>query len=160
VSDSVEDRVYALVTEECGIGREKLTPNTSLSCDLGMEGDDDVEFFKKFSLEFSLDLKALGEDWRHYFATEGVPIGTALLVVIPGSIISIGLIRIFSRLPDWICFIFSFSLWLVGFGFWSRWRNKHRDPQITIQDLIDSVRVGTWTKEAPGRTKKTVAAKS
>jgi hypothetical protein len=49
MTDSIDERVYAFVAEERGVRREKLVSRTTLSHDLGMEGDDAVEFFEQFS---------------------------------------------------------------------------------------------------------------
>src|SRR5271170_715616 len=86
--DSIEDRVYALVAEERGVRREKLASSTSLSNDLGLEGDDAVEFFEDFSREFAVDLTALGADWQCYFGKEGVGLGGILLVVVPTVVLA------------------------------------------------------------------------
>ena len=48
----------------------RLNHNTKLEDDLGITGDDAVEFFEKFSKEFNIDLSAL--DLRKYFESEGV----------------------------------------------------------------------------------------
>ncbi len=62
MNDLIEGRVYALVAEERAVRREELTPTSTLSHDLGMDGDDAVEFFERFAKEFSVDARQLGED--------------------------------------------------------------------------------------------------
>jgi Protein of unknown function (DUF1493) len=57
---------------------EKLRLTATLSGDLGMEGDDAVEFFEKFGTEFAVDLSDLHRDWKFYFFSEGVPLAAAL----------------------------------------------------------------------------------
>jgi Protein of unknown function (DUF1493) len=65
------------------VQREKLTPGTTLSHDLGMEGDDAVEFFEDFAAKFTVDLRLLGENWNYYFDPEGLGLVGSLLVVVP-----------------------------------------------------------------------------
>ena len=48
----------------------KLNRETKLEDDLGITGDDAVDFFDKFSKEFNVDLSAL--DLQRYFESEGV----------------------------------------------------------------------------------------
>jgi hypothetical protein len=103
MNDSIEDRVYALVAEERGTRREKLAPIPSPSNNLGMEGDDAVEFFEEFGKEFGVDLQRLHEDGHCYCSPEGVILSAGLFLAIPGSIIAVALIKLFPQLPDWLC---------------------------------------------------------
>lgn len=80
---TTEERIYELVVEESGIPREKLTPDSRLSYDLGLEGDDAVEFFEKLEDEFKVDLSRLTQNWNHYFSAEGVSPVMAFIVLGP-----------------------------------------------------------------------------
>ena len=113
-----------------------------------MDGDDAVEFFDEFARTFTVDITLLGEDWHAYFAAEGMPLGTTLLVVVPGALIGIVLSRSFPFLPGWAWFLVGFVAWMFLFARWIHWRNK-TSPQITMQDLVDSARAGKWTKTPP-----------
>jgi hypothetical protein len=130
MSSVIADRLYALVTEDRGVRRSKLTPSTTLSYDLGLEGDDAVEFFENFRQEFSVDLEPLEEDWDRYFSAEGV----SPLLVIPGVIVAFVFAELFRQVPEWLSLLLGFVLGTVIF-FRALWlfRKKH-EPQITIQD--------------------------
>ena len=143
--DALEEAVYAAVAEERGIRRNKLRPTTRLNRDLGMEGDDAVEFFDAFSQQFRVDLRQLGEGWHIYFAPEGTPPLVVALVAIPPAFIVYIAAKMVPRFPTWALFVGALVLWLVVLARWSRWRNKS-SPQITIQDLVDSAKAGTWAK--------------
>jgi len=150
VAEELQSRVLALVSEATGTKLEKLKPTTTLSGDLGMGGDDAVEFFEKFGSEFTVDLTDLDRDWKFYFSLEGVPIATALLVAIPSVGIAIVLERFFPRLRGIVALGIGALLWLVLLVKWSRWR--HRDsPQITVEDLVQSASSRKWTKTVPER---------
>jgi hypothetical protein len=123
-----------------------------------MEGDDAVEFFEDFQKKFSVDLRVLGEDWNYYFGPEGVPLRDALLFVVPGSMISILFIELFPRMPDWASFVAGFLLWAAVLFAWVHLFRKKKQPQITIQDLIDCVRAGRWTKALPQHLKRKASA--
>ena len=71
MGDSVNESVYTLLAQELLLPRERLAAHKTLSRDLGMEGDDAVEFFEKFEKEFQVDLSSLWADWNCYFAPEG-----------------------------------------------------------------------------------------
>jgi hypothetical protein len=160
MDDSIEKRVYTLVSSERGVRLEKLAPKSTLSYDLGMEGDDAVEFFEEFGKEFAIDLKRLGEDWHCYFSPEGVTLSAGLLVGIPGSIIAIGLMKLFPRWPDWLCFVLAFLAWIAVLASWGNWRSRDLFAQITIQDLIDSAKAGKWIKDVPSDIKTKAAKRS
>src|SRR6266852_3783230 len=120
MNDSTEDRVYALVAEERAVKREELTPTSTLSHDLGMEGDDAVEFFERFAKEFSVDLKQLGEDWRAYFSPEGAGLGTMLYVLVPPGVFAAVLHLAFPSLPLWLWGIMGILGWVAAIYYWQK----------------------------------------
>jgi hypothetical protein len=150
VDDSIEERVYALLVEEVGVPREKLAANKTLSHDLGMEGDDAVEFFEKFGHEFRVDLSSLYEDWSKYFAAEGMSPTVVLVMLGPGALIGFGMEQLLASLPTWICFSVGMLIWLVPFFYFVR-RRSRRALQINVQDLIDCANEGRWSKLPPTR---------
>jgi hypothetical protein len=150
VDDPIDERVYALLVEELCVPREKLAANKTLSHDLGMEGDDAVEFFEKFGNEFRVDFSSLYEDWNKYFAAEGVSPAVVLVILGPGALIGFGMEQLFAGLPSWICFFVGMSIWLVPFFYFVR-RRSRRALQISIQDLIDCANEGRWSKLPPTR---------
>lgn len=150
MDDSIEERVYALLVEELHVPREKLAANKTLSHDLGMEGDDAVEFFEKFGHEFQVDFSGLYQDWSRYFAAEGVSPAAVLIMLGPGALIGFGMERLFARLPTWIGFSLGMLIWLFPFLYFLRWRSR-RSLQISIQDLMDCANEGRWSKLPPTR---------
>jgi hypothetical protein len=148
VHDSLEERVYSLVAEERGMPREELSAGKTLSYDLGMEGDDAVEFFENFERQFNVDLTNLWLNWNRYFAPEGVAPQTALVVLGPGALIGLGLGQAFPRLSTWLCFGFGMVLWVVPFYYFVHRRSRDF-PQISVQDLIDCAKAGHWSKLPP-----------
>jgi hypothetical protein len=147
MNDSLEDRVYALVEGELGVKRETLTPNSTLSHDLGMEGDDAVEFFERFAKEFNVDTRQLGEDWHAYFSPEGAGLGTLLCVFVPPGVFAAVLSLVFPSLPLWLWGITGIVGWLAAIYYWQK---THPGPQISVQDLVECARAGIWKKELPG----------
>jgi hypothetical protein len=150
VDDSIEERVYALLVEGLSGPREKLAANKTLSHDLGLEGDDAVEFFEKFGHQFRVDFSSLYEDGSKYFAAEGVGPAIMLVMLGPGALAGFGMEQLFSSLPTWICFSVGMLIWLVAFFYFVR-RRSRRALQISIQDLIDCAHQGRWSKLPPTR---------
>jgi len=149
MNDSIQDRVFDFVAEETNVRRETLTLNTTLSGDIGLDGDDAVKFLEAFRQKFSVDIEDLQLVWDRYFAPEGLTLSTGLLFGIPCLVLGVLLTRLFPRLWDWICFTLAAVLWLVTLSLVSRWRNRKRTSQIAIQDLVDSAKSGRWAKVSP-----------
>lgn len=62
--------IKVFVSKYWSVPVNRLSQETKLEDDLGITGDDAVDFFDKFSKEFNIDLSAL--DFRRYFESEGV----------------------------------------------------------------------------------------
>jgi hypothetical protein len=63
------DRVLDFVSSETATRKQHLSGNTDIAMDLGVEGDDAVEFMLKFQREFDVDLSNFCFD--QYFGGEG-----------------------------------------------------------------------------------------
>jgi acyl carrier protein len=73
----MNDRLIAFVSQQTGARTERLMPHTRLFHDLGLDGDDAVEFFAALEREFAVDLS--GMEWNRHFGPEG---GCALILPI------------------------------------------------------------------------------
>ena len=69
MEDDLENRIISLVAEERKEDPRKMTANTRLLEDLGMDGDDAVEFFEKYEVMFEVDLTKI--KWARHFGPEG-----------------------------------------------------------------------------------------
>jgi hypothetical protein len=158
MTDSIEDRVYTFVAEERGMRRGKLSPDATLSHDLGIEGDDAVDFFEQFSTKFSVDPNRLNEDWRCYFGSEGIgPVG-ALYVLVPSVALAWLLRLVAPALPFWVCIGIGLVLWLGTIHYWQKAHPDKWRAQISVQDLIDCAKAGRWIKEVPAEIKAKIAS--
>jgi len=125
-----------------------------------MDGDDAVDFFKRFQSEFQVQLNGLSRDWDHYFSSEGElspRLQGVLLVVGPSAIAAIVLIEVFPVIPDWLWFLITFVTWFLVLSLWTKWRNKgekSKRPDISLRDLIDAARIGHWAKQVPEEARK------
>jgi acyl carrier protein len=57
--DNIEHEVTHMLAHERGLPLERITPSSRLREDLGMDGDDAVEFFVELNQRFGTDLTAL-----------------------------------------------------------------------------------------------------
>ena len=62
------NEVIAFVAEYCEVPKSRLSAETSINIDLGMDGDDGVEFMQAFSRRFAVDLVTFKHD--NYFGPE------------------------------------------------------------------------------------------
>jgi Protein of unknown function (DUF1493) len=149
---SLQERVFAFVSEQTGVKQEKLRLETTLSRDLGVEGDDAVELFEEFRTRFAVDLQELWRDWSFYFGPEGLPLSASIIIFIPAVLIGLALTRMFPRVPEWLWFITAFVSWMFLLVLWGNWRERNvkiKRPQVSVQDLVDCVHSGAWTKAVP-----------
>ncbi len=63
------DKVISFVSEFCVVNKNKLTLQTQLGNDLGIDGDDAIEFMEAFSENFEVDLTEF--EYSKYFGPEG-----------------------------------------------------------------------------------------
>ena len=63
------DRVRSFIAQYCAIAPESIKPDSTLFADLGIAGDDGVEFILEFSRRFGVDI--CGMNVGEYFGDEG-----------------------------------------------------------------------------------------
>lgn len=73
----LSDELVEFILEESCITNYKITPDTKIVADLGMDGDDGVEFVIAYGKKFKVDLSGFMAD--KYFAAEGLQFVTVLL---------------------------------------------------------------------------------
>lgn len=66
----IVDQVLAFTAAETGVDLQKLTLNTTLARDLGLDGDDADEFLTNFAKQFQVDLS--GFTFNLHFGPEAV----------------------------------------------------------------------------------------
>jgi Protein of unknown function (DUF1493) len=71
MSNELQSAVFAFIQNERRCKPHEIALDRSLNLDLGMDGDDAVEFFEAFAEKFGVDLTELGEEWSRYFGPEG-----------------------------------------------------------------------------------------
>lgn len=112
------DRVRALVSAQSGVPEAEISLETRLLEDLGIDGDDGLDFLAAFADEFGVDLASVAP--LNYFNEEGAFTGHATLVPVA------------ARLSP---------------AFRARLRRAARGMRsLRLRDLVASARAGRWIR--------------
>ncbi len=140
---SAEGRVLDFVVRQTD-ARRPLHPSDRLGEDLGIDGDEAVDFFQAFEAEFEVDLEPLYRNWVRHFGPEGFPLSVGLVMVVIAS--AVGVLAALARLPKWLAIGLGLAAvlgWLFGLRTWPLNRGKTWTP-VAIDDLIRAAEAGRW----------------
>ncbi len=113
-------KLFKFISEECGVEISELSDDTTLLWDLGLDGDDAVEFFENFSEQFDVDLSEF--EIYKYFGPEWYPPHVLLL------------------LPLYI------GLYFIRHYLFGKVNRKLGFIPITIADLLMAAKTKKWQK--------------
>ena len=148
--DALVEQVLAFTAERTGCHERELSLGVRLAQDIGMDGDDAVEFFEKFADRFKVDITELQKNWDKHFGPEaGLAPSGSLGVVVSFFMGACTIGWILSKyvpalaLWAWITVVMIFGVEVVFVYQW--WFGKE-DPclPITIRDLVEAARTGCW----------------
>jgi hypothetical protein len=145
---SLEESILTFVRDHRPIPRRhKLSLETRIAQDIGMDGDDAVEFFEDFGKKFNIDFADLHIRWDQHFAPEGGGSPGTIVVLFICVIAGFWLHDLFGLLPSW-----GWGIALIGAAIliYQRWFAKKTMLPITVGDLVESARSGQWTKPYSG----------
>jgi hypothetical protein len=139
---SLEHEVIELVAVERGLAPAKVNLRSRLLHDLGMDGDDAVEFFEDFEKRYGADLTPLYQHWSRHFGPEGCGSPTScllmfLLVLSPFPLMPLGI----SPVWVWGLEIAALLLWLWPLR---QWPLKDNTIPVTVQDLVAAAESKQW----------------
>lgn len=143
------------VAEQTGWNRRAISPETRIEADLGCTGDEARELLLRFEREFGVDMS--GVDFAKHFHNEtssGWPIAVALVVALPIAFLSMHALGAAARAGGWtlpaavqgsggFVLVYLASALLIG-GLTKLVPRRSRKSQVTVQHLIDAVRLGSW----------------
>lgn len=134
--------VIDLIAYERGLPREKVQLSDRLLQDLGMDGDDAVDFFNSVHERFGTDLTLLQEHWSEHFGPEGFSCWNGL-VIIPGAIIG-GVVAGATGLSTFWGFAISVALLVAWLWVMRRWGPPDRMIPVTVGEVMAAVDTGAW----------------
>jgi hypothetical protein len=134
--------VMDLVDHERGLPREQVQLSDRLLQDLGMDGDDAVDFFNSLHERFGTDLTQLHEGWSEHFGSEGFSCWNGL-VIIPAAALAGVVAGIAGLSQFWgvVMAVVLLAAWLWGMR---RWGPPDRLVPVTVQDVVAAVEAGAW----------------
>lgn len=141
-SGDCQSDVIDLVAEERGLPREKVHVSDRLLQDLGMDGDDAVDFFNSVHERFGTDLTHLHEHWSEHFGPEGFSCWNGLVIilaaVIGGVVAGVAGLSTFWGVAIFVALLAAW-LWVMR-----RWGPPDRMRPITVGEVVSAVEAGAW----------------
>jgi acyl carrier protein len=141
--DWSEERVMRFTERHWPVRKGRsLTADTRLAQDLGVDGEDAVEFFDAFQKEFGIDLEDLHIHWDQHFSPEGTLSLGALIMIVLCITAGFWVKDAVGIFPAW-----AWGLLLIAMAalIYQRLTKDDRLP-VTLGDMAESVRAGRWSK--------------
>lgn len=141
-SRDLESEVIDLIADECGLAREKVHLSDRLLRDLGMDGDDAVDFFICVHERFGTDLTHLQEHWGQHFGPEGFSCWNGLLLLL-AAIIG-GVVAGVAGLSAFWGVAVAVGLLAAWVSMIRRWGPPDKMVPLTVADVVVAVEAGAW----------------
>jgi acyl carrier protein len=135
-SDAQARDVVAFVVRQVGCNPERVTPQSRILEDLGVDGTDAADLMDEFGKKFGVDLATF--QFSRHFGPEVIPLsaGAKFLAFICAAALST------VYLP-WTA-----VLWVVAaaavIAFQIRWQRADKPGSLRVSHLITAARVGRW----------------
>jgi hypothetical protein len=144
----LEKQITAFIVAQTGIRRKRVLLSCRLAQDIGMDGDDAVEFFRKFGERFHVDLTLLDDHWDQHFSPEFTGTSPGCFIGIFAAVAVGAVLHEFvKRIPAWAWMIAALPVigWIYTRFFLDRDPDDGKIP-ITVQDLVDAAGSGKWMR--------------
>jgi hypothetical protein len=147
VALTLEDRVIEFTANRIPAAAGRISLDSRLLQDLGLDGEDAIEFFEAYDDEFDVDLSVLIEqNWkRHFGAVGGVRWG-----IVAGFFVCFVISEILERLirpvPQWMTYLALILIWAGLMQFWPFGARPPALVPITVRDLVEAARAREWVK--------------
>lgn len=146
----VKSDILARIAHFTDVKLEKLRPTDRLLEDLGMDGDDAVEFFDDIEKRHAIDFTLLFDHWDQHFGPES---GTPAWILAPilGVLGLVGLAKLGVYDPLVLLLPLLVGLAIAGYFFVRGLRRRRERPHlpVTVADVLDAASSGRWTMSYP-----------
>jgi hypothetical protein len=141
MTGNLEAEVIEFLAHERGLPVGKVRPSDRLLQDLGMDGDDAVDFFTSLHERFGTDLTHLQGHWNEHFGPEGMSCWNAL-VIIPLCLLA-GLVAAFAHSVFWgvVAAAVLFGAWV---SIMRTWGPREKMVPIAVSEVVAAVEAGAW----------------
>ncbi len=143
-----QSEVIDLLAHERGLPREKVYLSDRLLQDLGMDGDDAVDFFNSVHERYGTDLTHLHEHWSQHFGPEGFSCWNGL-VFMPAAIIG-GVVAGKAGLSTFWGVAITVALLSSWLWVMRRWGPPDRIVPVTVGEVVAAVEAGAWPSRPQG----------
>ena len=142
--DETASEVVEMLAHERGLSPDKINPSSRLLQDLGMDGDDAVDFFTTLQERFGTDLSALQERWSDHFGPEGFSCWN-VLVIMPAAIMGVVAAAVLNLGAAGAVAI---TVALLALWLWAMktWGPPDKMQPITVEQVIAAVEAGAWPR--------------
>ena len=142
--DGIASEVVEMLAQERGLSPAKLNESSRLLQDLGMDGDDAVDFFTALQERFGTDLSALHEGWSDHFGPEGFSCWNGL-VIMPAAVIG-GVAAALLNLGEVGGIAITVALLVLWLWVVKTWGPSDKTEPITVEQVIAAVEAGAWPR--------------
>lgn len=143
-SRDLHSEIIGLVAHERGLPREKVHLSDRLLHDLGMDGDDAVDFFNSVHDRFGTDFTHLHENWSEHFGPEGFSCWYGLAIIL-AAVVG-GTVAAMSGLSAVWGVAITVAILAVALWASRRWGPADRTVPITVGQVSAAVEAGVWPK--------------
>lgn len=142
VTATLKAEVLRLVVEQTGVVPAKVQLSSRLLHDLGMDGDDAVDFFNRVHERFGTDLTHLNRRWSGHFRPEGISWRHGA-VTIPAAVVG-GVVAGVAGLSKLWGVAIALALLVALLWAVRRWRPPDRTAPVTVGEVVAAVEAGAW----------------
>lgn len=144
VTGDIATEIIARLARKCGLPREKMRPSDRLLQDIGLDGDDAVDFFVSLQEGFGTDLTQLREHWSEHFRAEPT-LTWAAIMPFPALIVGV-LVAVFTGSKVWGA---AAALVFMALLVWIMRRRPPSDTMvpITVGDVVAAAEAGAWPEQ-------------
>jgi hypothetical protein len=149
-STELDHRVFQFVADETGHPLRNVVRGTTLTWEIGLAGDDAVEFLQKFIKQFNIDPESFRTiDFGRHFGNQDAHLQLGCVLFVVGVPLAFLIENQFGA-ATWFascsgCFL-AYLIWTGWALICTKWPPP--DPSaITVGDLIDAARAGRWTAD-------------
>lgn len=136
--------VVEMLAKERGLAPARIDASSRLLQDLGMDGDDAVDFFISLQERFGTDLTALHERWSDHFSPEGFSCWNGL-VIIPAAVIA-GVAAALADLGPAGGVAITAALLTLWLWVMKNWGPPDKMLPIRVAQVIAAVEAGAWPR--------------
>ena len=130
-----------MLAQERGLPSERILSSSRLLHDLGMDGDDAVDFFTSLHERYGTDLTSLFANWGDHFGPEGFSCWNGLIVV-PAAIAG-GATAGWLNLGTMAGILIATVILVLGYWAINRMTPDPSIP-ITVAEVVSAVEAGSW----------------